>query len=218
MDSPQRNLHQPDESEDVYTNRHSAGAGSPRKHKKLSEIEAHPDRLSDSDSDTILGHEQVRQEGPVGQENKPQLDGIYGDDSKPSAREERGKTATTGRRAYTEPTLPPASSSNINISPSSSQLRPQPSSQPDSGQNCGRYNAGVRALRSPRTPRRSNQANNGHAHPYPGRYNMGVRAPRSQEGPSPQSEIHTDKTSEPIDSASSRPEEDKLVPRCSRPT
>ena len=174
--------HWPDESEDVYSDRRGARVDRSHKYGEFSTFETHLDRLSDGDSCTVRGQDYVRQQRRPGHANKSRLDGFFGDEFDPSAREQRGKTATTRYPDSTDTSLPPASPFDIDIRRSSSQNRPQPPSQPDRGQCClkgGRYNAGVRALRSPDTSRPSIQANDGQGHPSKGRYNMGVRAPRS---------------------------------------
>ena len=76
----------------------------------------------------------------------------------------------------------------------------------------GRYNAGVRALRSPVKPQAFIQAYDKQSHPSGGRFNAGVRAPQSQHG-------HTwrHRTLEPNDLMFSQFKEGRSAPGCSRP-
>lgn len=127
--------------------------------------------------------------------------------------------AGASRRSSTRSDSSLPGHSEIYMGPTSSQRGPQPSSQPDQGedrQSGGRYYAGVRALRSPNTPQPSIQAKDDQAHPSKGRYNMGVRAPQSRDGPSQQGNFRSDRALKPIDSVFSQLEEERPASGCSR--
>ena len=167
------------------TNIGGLGASWSREYRIWSEPEMGLNGISNNDSHTISEQEEVRRERRPSLQSNP-LHGIGGGESEPRGREEGSSTAITGLRDSRRPDLPPTGYSDININSSGPQHVPQPPSQPDHGHDRwsgGRYNAGVRALRSPETPRRSILANDKQAHPSKGRYNMGVRVPRSQDEP-----------------------------------
>lgn len=152
-----------------------------------------------SESRALVPH----QRNPYDEEYQPESsEDAYSDHGGPWA----------GRRDSTGSGLPLLGYSGVSMSPNRSRRGPQPSAQPDHGGDRlsgGRYNAGVRALRSPDTPRRSARADDEKAHSSKGRYNMGVRAPRSQDGPSRQGSVRADRAPQAIDSVFSRLEEEK---------
>lgn len=170
------------------TNIGGLGTSWSREYRIWSEPEMGLNGISNNNSHTMSEQEEVRRERRPSLQSNP-LDGIGGGESEPRGREDRNNTAITGLRDSRRPDLPPTGYSDININSSGPRHVPQPPLQPDHGHgrgSGGRYNAGVRALRSPETPRRSILANGKQAHPSKGRYNMGVRLPRSQAEPSPQ--------------------------------
>ena len=115
-------------------------------------------------------------------------------------------------RSHHHPTL-------SNASPETYTPTSQPSvesAQDPDRPSGGRYNAGVRALRSPASPRPSVDGGDGQVEPPKGRYNMGVRVPRAQDGPSRQGDGRADRVLEPTDSASARLEEDTADSRYGR--
>ena len=152
-----------------------------------------------------------RQPNPYDEEHRP-------DSSEDTNRDRRGAGAT--RRDSTGFSLPLLGYSEVSMGPNRFRREPQPSAQPDHERDrlsVGRYNAGVRALRSPDTPQRSVRADNEKAHSSKGRYNMGVRAPRSQDGPFRQGNVSAERAPQAVDSVSSQLEEKKPASGCSRP-
>lgn len=178
MTSPLRNMRDKEqqslEPEKIHSDRPGAGTSRLSKDETLSVLESHLDDLTPSS--TIF-----QQEGPVDHENKSQPDFIYSDESKPHG--EHSNAVTIGRRASTQTRSPPLSHSENNTSPrtSNSSHGHQPSSQLGPDQPPGRYNAGVRPLRSLALPRPLSHINGEQERHLGGRYNAGVRAPRSQE-------------------------------------
>ncbi|CAF9921625.1 MAG: hypothetical protein ALECFALPRED_001844 [Alectoria fallacina] len=215
----QRNIYDGDHREDAYSDRHGGGTDGPRNYEQRNELGARLDRLGDSKSGISSDREQVRQESRSCLENRFSLQVNRNDKSEPPACEERSSTATTARQDSIEPDLPPFSYFDINPCLGSPQHLPRPSSRPDHVEHHpsgGRYNAGVRALRSPVKPQEFIQAHEKQSHPSGGRYNAGVRAPQSQHGSSQQGHPCRNRTLEPNDSMFSRFEEEKSAPRCSR--
>lgn len=206
--------HRPNESENTFKDHRAAAVSRPSRHGKWAEPGVRSGRLNDSNGDRIFAQEQVCQEFSPFLEDKSLSDGIRGDARVPSAWEEPYNSATTGLRDSFGADMPPTSPSENTEGPSGSQQGPQSLFQPGDRQDrlsSGRYNAGVRALRSVETARPSIQVNDGQTSPSSGRYNAGVRVPRSTEGPSRKSRIRSNRASGPIGSVLPRVEEGNAV-------
>ena len=218
--SRQRNIYDGDYREDAYSDRRGGGTDGPRKYEQGNELGARLDPLGDRNSGISSYREQVRQECRSCLENIFPLQVNRNDGSEPPACEERSRTATADRQDSIGPDLPPFSYFDINPCPGSPQHLPRPSSRPDHVKHRpsgGRYNAGVRALRSPVKPQAFIQAHEKQSHPSGGRYNAGVRAPQSQHGSSQQGHTCRNRSLEPNDSMFSRFKEEKPAPGCSHP-
>ena len=180
--NPYNGEHRPNKSQNASSGHCAAEASRPRKSQMPSELGARLDRLGDSDIDTIIDRERVRQPCLPGPEHRSPGGWIHRDDLKPSTPKEPSRIPTTGRQNSTGSNLPLIGHLYINTGPSNAQQRPQPCYKSDHGQDCpinGRYNAGVRAPRSADVLWPSIHSNDGRACSSNGRYNMGVRVPRS---------------------------------------